>query len=90
MHVRKTLGFKHLRGFWSLKGDGDVYQSVSFKRLLLKVVLMKPSVCIDFCILNGLWQRARHRKTSLELTLSHRLEFLDTRSYLDSADMVLF
>lgn len=78
MHLRKTLGFECLCGFWSLKGDGDMYQSVSYKRLLLKVVLMKPSVCIYFCILNGLWKRARHRKTSMEHTLSRRLEFLDT------------
>ena len=44
MHLRKALGFERLRGFWSLKGDGDMYQSVSYKGLLLKVVLMKPSV----------------------------------------------
>lgn len=46
MHVRKTLGFEHLHGFWSLKGDGDMYQSVSYKRLLLKVVLMSGAQCL--------------------------------------------
>lgn len=43
-----------------------MYQSVPHKHLLLKLVVMKPSVCTDIYIMDGLWQRTRHRKTSLE------------------------